>query len=556
MKKLTFFFAGLLLFLNACSLIEEEILQSNVIDADITTPTTWTADKVWEIKGNINVTSDLVIEPGTTIKFNEDAELGIGYGAYGSLIAVGTADEPIIFTSNANSPSAGDYRGIVFYDKAASSSILSFCTVEYAGLSYGYDAAVYIEYSDVSITNCTIRNSATSGISVYNGGLNEFALNTIENCETYPVIVPASAVHMLDSLSSISGKGVYIYNAEMEDLSVTWQQLSIPYILNTLDINNNTELTLSPGTILKFKADGALYVGYSTYGKIIAEGTQTEPIVFTSEATNPSAGDWNGISLFEKAGDKSVFNHCVIEFAGNAYGYDAGLYLEYATVSIDNTTITQSATQGVHVYYGALKSFTNNTINNCNDYPVSVPANTVHAIDANNQIEGKGVFVNNGEFTNQTKTWNNLTVPYLLNTLDIRDDGVLTIAKGTTLLFLADGAIYVGYSSYGKLVAVGTLEEQITFSSAASSPSAGDWNGLEFYENTMSGSSLIFCTISYGGNSYGLDANVYSEYNSDKLQVMSCNITFSATCGIRTYQCEPLILLNTYSNNTDDVCTD
>lgn len=88
--------------------ITEELVTSN-----ITTNTTWTANKVWILGGRIAVTSGatLTIEPGTIIK----GQAGAGASATalliargGKLNAAGTATKPIIFTSIADELSIAD----------------------------------------------------------------------------------------------------------------------------------------------------------------------------------------------------------------------------------------------------------------------------------------------------------------------------------------------------------------------------------------------------------------------------------------------------------------
>jgi len=78
-----------------------------IVTENITTNTTWTADKVYQLGGRITVESGamLTIEPGTVIK----GEAGTGANATallvargGKLMAEGTAALPIIFTSVAD----------------------------------------------------------------------------------------------------------------------------------------------------------------------------------------------------------------------------------------------------------------------------------------------------------------------------------------------------------------------------------------------------------------------------------------------------------------------
>lgn len=92
------------------------------VKADITTNTTWTADKMYLIKNIINVASGatLTIEPGTLIKGDKATRATLVINRGGKINATGTADKPIVFTSNqpAGARAAGDWGGIVILGKA------------------------------------------------------------------------------------------------------------------------------------------------------------------------------------------------------------------------------------------------------------------------------------------------------------------------------------------------------------------------------------------------------------------------------------------------------
>ena len=113
----------------------------------ITRDATWPSNIQYHILGNITVQgidgadeiTTLTIEPGAELRFNQNVRLNIGStsGEPGALSAVGTADEPIIFTCNQETPAPGDWYGIYLYDNNTddddASTILEHCVVEYAG---------------------------------------------------------------------------------------------------------------------------------------------------------------------------------------------------------------------------------------------------------------------------------------------------------------------------------------------------------------------------------------------------------------------------------------
>ena len=73
-------------------------------------------------------------------------------------------------------------------------------------------------------------------------------------------------------------------------------------------VTNGAILTIEPGTkiIGETGKNGGLIITRSC--KIIADGTEARPIVFTSEAANPQRGDWAGVVLLGNAPTNSSFN--------------------------------------------------------------------------------------------------------------------------------------------------------------------------------------------------------------------------------------------------------
>ena len=72
-------------------------------------------------------------------------------------------------------------------------------------------------------------------------------------------------------------------------------------------MESGTTLTIPAGMTIKALATGAsVYIAISQGAKIIAEGTADKPIVLTSNASNPVAGDWGGLILLGKAPVNSV----------------------------------------------------------------------------------------------------------------------------------------------------------------------------------------------------------------------------------------------------------
>jgi hypothetical protein len=105
------------------------------ITDNITTNTTWTADKIYLLTSQIYVKNNatLTIEPGTVIygdKSFAGASLIITRGA--KIMAEGTADAPIVFTSNqaAGQRTSGDWGGLILLGNAKNNIVGGFGNIE------------------------------------------------------------------------------------------------------------------------------------------------------------------------------------------------------------------------------------------------------------------------------------------------------------------------------------------------------------------------------------------------------------------------------------------
>jgi hypothetical protein len=129
MKKTIILFSIVALaFVAACkkSKTDDPIVTptSNVVEVsgDITTNTTWSADKIYLLKGFVYVTdgATLTIQPGTIIKGDKISKGSLIITRGSKISAIGTATNPIVFTSNfpVGSREHGDWGGIIILGKA------------------------------------------------------------------------------------------------------------------------------------------------------------------------------------------------------------------------------------------------------------------------------------------------------------------------------------------------------------------------------------------------------------------------------------------------------
>lgn len=140
--------------INAFKALDSLASSGTEVSGNITEDTTWTlGNSPYIVMGTVQVYATLTIEPGVEVRFNTDAGLTIG----GELIAVGTEDQRIIFTSNNDNPSAGNWKEIRFIDTATdalldddgnylSGSIIKHCQIEHAySAIIAEDSSPYIE---------------------------------------------------------------------------------------------------------------------------------------------------------------------------------------------------------------------------------------------------------------------------------------------------------------------------------------------------------------------------------------------------------------------------
>ncbi len=112
----------------------------------------------------------------------------------------------------------------------------------------------------------------------------------------------------------------------------------IQYELNGFVYVEDATLTIPAGTVFKSSGKSALII--TTTGKLMAEGTADKPIIMTSKAANPEAGDWAGVVVFGQAPVSTADKTQSFEanesdkFGGNVADHNSGVIkyviIEYA----------------------------------------------------------------------------------------------------------------------------------------------------------------------------------------------------------------------------------
>jgi len=317
----------------------------------ICTNTTWTsAGSPYVITGSsivVGCNATLTIEPGVVVKVSPTLAITVGSTAFGkgNIIARGTEQLPIVFTST-NAPAApGNWSRIHFTDFAVdatfdsdgnylSGGILEHVIVEYAG--YGNYAAVFAEKSAPFLNYCEIRHNLLEGVKVT--GTNAPAVK-ISNCQVW----------------DNAKRGIYITDREGYKL-----------------LNNN----------IHDNHDGGIYLTSSTNNTVIGNtisGNTTSDngggIYFYSSSgvniltgntiSGNTAGWGGGICFYSSCGGNTLIENTISSNTANSGG--GGIYfISSGTNTLTENTISSNTTNndggGIYFNSSGSNTLTENTI--------------------------------------------------------------------------------------------------------------------------------------------------------------------------------------------------
>lgn len=316
----------------------------------IATNTTWAAGKVYVLTGDITVNqlTTLTIQPGAVIKINWDR----GFTINGKLVANGTAEHPIYFTSIKDDSICGDTNG----DTTAS--------VPNTG------DWRWIHFSEVGDADSQIRNAV-----VRFGGRDDEGYGRSEWRS------PIRFYRTVPELESITFEKNHRNGAAImggDWLTKDLKESNVVHILEAgLRILQANTLTIPAGLIIKPEWDQGIIVD----GKLIARGAVDAPIIFTSTAddtvcgtgvagepicdTNnnttasvPNTGDWRWIDFTEVSDPQSEMSRVVVRYGGRddegygRSGWRATIRLYRAVPILENISFEKNYRNAVAIAGG------------------------------------------------------------------------------------------------------------------------------------------------------------------------------------------------------------
>jgi hypothetical protein len=510
------------------------------------------------------LTGDTYVPIGSTLTVGAGQVIKVKEWTYdlvveGTLLAVGTAAAPIVFTSerddtvgndtnnngDENAPYRGSWSGIQLAGTSAG-SVMDYVDVRYGGSSY--PANVWVNGGELNLTNSTLRESSAGGLRIVSS--NPTLTDNVYRNNS------GSAITM-DLASNPAIVGVTVENNGVNGLSLDhgtlagdgfWDDADIVYRLtgDTI-VPVGSTLTVGEGQVVK--------VEEWTYdliveGTLLADGTAVAPIVFTSERddtvgndTNnngdenaPYRGSWSGIQL---AGTStgSVMDYVDVRYGGSSY--PANVYVNGGELTLTNSTLQESSAEGLRIV-SSNPTLTDNVYRNNSGSAIAMDLTSDPAIiGATVENNGtNGLSLDPGTLGGDG-FWDDPDIVYRLT-------GDTIVPDGSTLTVGAGQVVKVGEWSYdlvveGTLLADGTAVAPIVFTSErddtvgndtnnngdANGPYRGSWSGIQLAA-TSTGSVMDYVDVRYGGSSY--PANVY--VNGGELTIRNCRVSDSSAGGV------------------------
>ena len=491
-------------------------LASDTVSVSSSLP--WTGDLIPVLYGGCDA---LTVAPGVTLSLGagtviKGASTNCAYlNVQGSLVATGTAADPVIFTSwrddsvagdtngdgNKTAPAAGDWGGISA-SPAGSGNPNPTLNLDHVQIDYAA-TGVSASSTTTSITNSTIQHGSGDGIDVTSPiGVPTVTGNTVSSVAGTAIDVQSASLDMgqLDGNSGSSDglNGVQLASDTVSvSSSLPWTGSLVPVLYggcNALTVPANVTLTLGAGTIIKGEANNCAYL--NVQGSLVATGTAADPVILTSwrddsvagdtngdgNKTAPAPGDWGGISA-SPAGDGNSnptlnLDHVQIDYAGTGISADA------STTSITNSTFQHLSGDGVDVISPVgVPTVSGNSVTNVAGVAIDVQSASLDMgqLDGNS---GSADGLNGVQLASDTVgvssslPWTGSLIPVLYggcSALTVPANVTLTLGAGTIIKGEANNCAYLNVQ--GSLVATGTAADPVILTSWRDDSVAGDTNG-------------------------------------------------------------------------------
>ena len=487
-----------------CTPCEAETVELN---GDLTENTTLDASKSYSLTGAYVVKSgfSLTIPAGTTIKAAGGTAAFVGVERGAQIFINGTASAPVIMTSGAASPAAGDWGGLVLAGDAPTNKGVD-VTTEVGDLTYGgsnsSDDSGSITYLRVEYTGATFSNDKEfNGVSLfgvgsgttfeyvqsYNGGDDgiEFFGGSVSGNNLISIGSGDDSIDFADGWVG-SGSNWYISGGAKAGIEGS----------NNGDDGNATPVTtttLSNITVVGPVSEGALYFkeggGNFTVDNFYISGADLGIKVKNTDIEANARIDADDLVI-----TNIQFADTPAEFTATDY---VGLNLDFYTEGL-----ATGAGNGA-----AAPDWAAGWTTGLSNSAASTQQNLA------------------GEVTGDVSL--DASIEYILTSgFVVKTGGSLTIPAGTLIKATGGTAAFVGVERGAQIFINGTATAPVVLTSGSDTPAAGDWGGLVIAGNAATNKG-VDVTTEVGDLTYGGTENDDDSGDITYLRVEYTGATFS-----------------------------
>ena len=277
------------------------------VSGTLSASTTWSAGVVHQLAGDLVIPEGvtLSISPGAVVK----APAGSTIRVSGSLVARGSALDPVVFTStsddqvggdttadgSSSAPRAGSWGGLV----AGDGDVID---LEHAVVQYAGTAVRATPGGSVSVVRSQIRSATGNAVYAYQPGAAPVVRDSLLSGINGRAVVISNGPVDVSQLGGNRGAGnrfggLFLYNTT-QTRSATWPSWGtgdLPPVIGSTDatftVPAGVTLTLGPAAAVKVDGNGSRIV---VAGTLASAATSAKPAVITSWWDDEVVGDSNG----------------------------------------------------------------------------------------------------------------------------------------------------------------------------------------------------------------------------------------------------------------------